>query len=243
MRFRILAFVGALISASAFGPAGQAATTIVYDQAPNGRLLTTSAVQNVPSDPGFQWTNDTDRQVWAYFGTATDVTFNRISWYGSNADGNFAVGLFAASCFSCSASQVNGNGTINGSLLPAGPFGQSRIHKTLVSGSLYSYYIDLASSVTLNAATPTSAYALTIVNNYTSSPFVWGGSDSGSGQYLGYTVGQHMFLANPGNLAFTLSDVTKVAPVPLPATGWMLGAIVLLGLGAAALRARKPMAI
>ncbi|WP_446809135.1 VPLPA-CTERM sorting domain-containing protein [Methylomonas sp. 2BW1-5-20] len=200
----------------------------VFSQAPNTTFSASSAVYNVSSDPGFTWSLDQDEEAWAYFNVPTDLTFNRIAWYGSNSDGKFAVDFFAASCFSCGANWVGTNGKFSNSLLPnPGPFSQAQIHKTLVSGNLYSYYIDLASSLTLDH---TSLYALSVVNNYTATPFSWSESNIGSGSHLDYIVGRASFLRASGSLAFTLTDTTASA-VPLPASAWLLssGLVCLLG--------------
>jgi hypothetical protein len=194
----------------------------VYSQAPNGNVADISAVANLSSDPGFTWSLDQDEQAWAYFSIGSTVSLNRISWYGSNSDGNFAVDLYAASCFSCGVTPVSTDGTFPNNLLPiAGPFTQSQVHKTLVSGNQYSYYIDLPSKLALPYISG-SAYAISIVNNYTATPFVWGASGTGSGTHIHYIIGQAIVLPSPGNLAFTLTD-TSVTPVPEPASALMLG--------------------
>ena len=135
--------------------------------------------------------------------------------------------MFSATCFSCGATQVNGGGTFSHSLtaynsltlLPnQGPFSQPDVHKTIVSGSLYSYYIDLTSSLTLD---PAKTYALSVVNNFSSSPFNWALSNTG-GTHLQFIIGQAQFLPAPGGLAFTLTD-TSVNAIPLPASAWLLG--------------------
>jgi hypothetical protein len=218
---RNAAFAAALLSSAV----GHAATD-VYSQPQSGSFINTSAVLNAAGDPGFNWTSDSDEQVWAYFSLPTAVTFNRISWYGSNTDGNFAVDLFAASCFSCSANLVGGSGTFSNNLLPnpgnSGPYSQTQVHKTQIGTSnVYSYYIDLAAPVTLGT---TGAYAISAINNYSTLPFLWAGSGAGSGTYLQYVVGQSVFLPAPGNLAFTLTNTTAV---PEPGTGLSLS----VGLG------------
>ena len=201
----------------------------VYTQAPNKSNFAPSAVLNASNDPGFNWTFDNDQERWDYFSVGSNVSFNRIGWYGSNSDGNFAVDLFSATCFSCGATQVNGGGTFSHSLtaynsltlLPnLGPFSQTDVHKTLVSNkdNLYSYYIDLTSNLTLD---PAKTYALSVVNNFSSLPFNWALSNTG-GNHLQYVVGQSMFLPAPGGLAFTLTD-TSVSAVPVPASAWLLG--------------------
>ncbi len=196
------------------------AFTDVFSQTPNTAFSATSAVYNLSNDPGFTWSLDQDEEAWAYFSVPTDASFNRISWYGSNSDGEFAVDFFSASCFSCGANRVGSNGKFTNSLLPnPGPFSQAQVNKTLVSGGLYSYYIDLASRLTLDH---TSLYALSIVNNYTTTPFNWSGSNAVNGFHLDYIVGRASFLRAPGSLAFTLTDTT-VSAVPLPASAWLLG--------------------
>ncbi len=222
--------LAAALGAWALTSAAQAATD-VYSQPQNGAFVATSAVYNVgAADPGFTWSLDQDEEIWAYFSLPANVSFNRISWYGSSADGNFGVDLFAASCFSCGVNLVQTSGTFSSNLLSsAGPYTPAQVHMTLVTGSIYSYYVDLPSTVSLSAS---SAYAISVVNNYVSSPFLWAGSGTGSGTHLQYVVGQAMFLPGPGNLAFTL---TNTAPVPEPAAFWMLA----LGLGVVWGRSRK----
>lgn len=218
---RLAATVGTMILSAA-----PQAATVVYSQPQNGLLAATSAVYNVgAADPGFTWSLDQDEQIWAYFTVPSTVTFDRISWNGSSADGNFAVDLFAASCFSCGATQVQTDGTFSSNLLPnSGPYGAGQVHMTpLTTAGIYSYYIDLSAPVTL---TGTDTYAISVVNNYTSSPFIWAGSATGSGTHLQFVVGQAMFLPGPGNLSFALSDI---APVPEPSTASML----ILAMGAA----------
>jgi hypothetical protein len=202
----------AVLTASAY------AATDVYSQPQNGSFANTSAVYNVgPTDPGFTWSLDQDEEVWAYFSPTPGISFNRIAWYGSNTDGDFAVDLFAASCFSCGINMVQTGGTFASNLLPdSGPFSQAQVHKTPLGGSIYSYYIDLASPVTLGAS---AAYAISVVNNYSALPFLWAGSATGSGRYVQYVVGQAIVLPAPGNLAFTLINTAAVPEVP---AFWMM---------------------
>lgn len=206
----------------------------VYTQAPVANSFVQSAVLNATGDPGFNWTTDTDQEIWDYFSVASITSFNRISWFGTQGDGNFAVDLFSATCFSCGATQVNGNGNFahtttsynSITLLPnPGPFSVAQIHETLVSSNLYSYYIDLASTLTLD---PNQSYALSVVNNYTSSPFAWELSNT-NGSHLQFNVGQAMFLPGSGNMAFTLTNTT-VSTVPVPTSAWLIfsGLIYLL---------------
>jgi len=220
MQTQSLAFIAAAIIASLFSIDSNA-SAVVYTQPPNATFADTSAVKNIPGDPGFTWSLDQDEEVWAYFSVATDISFNRISWYGSNADGNFAVDFFSATCGSCGINWVDTDGHFTNSLLPnPGPFHQAQVHKTQVSGNLYSYYIDLTSMLTLDHTS--TYYAISVVNNYSSSPFMWAGSDTGIGSHYRYIRGNPIVQNAPGNLAFTLTDTT--APeVPLPAAAWLLG--------------------
>lgn len=205
----------------------------VYSQAPSTSNYAQSAVWNNPNDTGFNWTLDSDQERWDYFsiGGSADVSFDRIGWYGTNADGNFAVDLFSATCFSCGSTPVNGGGRFSHTAAPynsltllpnAGPFNQAQVHKTLVSGGLYSYYIDLTSTITLDH---TQTYALSVVNNYSSLPFDWALSNT-SGSHLQYIIGQAMFLRASGNMAFTLTN-TSASAVPIPASAWLLGSGVI----------------
>lgn len=212
------------------------AATVVYEQAPNGSGFAGSFVKNDANDPGFNWVTDTDTERWEYFIAPTSGSFNRIGWYGNNADGQFAVELFTVSCFSCNASPVGGSGTFthnsinpgNGpTLLPnPGPFSQAQVHKTWVSGSgagsLYAYSIDLPSKVTLTSG---GGYGISIVNNYSSAPFGWALASGFGNKHLVYTMtyASYMFLPSPGDLAFSLTDTTAAA-VPEPASALMFGA-------------------
>ncbi len=228
-----------LLAASVFTLAAAStaqAAKVVYEQTPNHVGFAGSYVWNDPSDPGFNWSAGTDTERWEYFIAPTSGSFNRIGWYGNNADGEFAVDFFTVSCFSCNASPVGGSGTFahnsinpgNGpTLLPnPGPFSQAQVHKTWVSGSgassLYAYSIDLPSKVSLNAG---GGYAISIVNNYTSAPFAWATATGNSNSNLVYTAAYagYMFLPSPGDLAFSLTD-TSAAAVPEPASALTLGA-------------------
>lgn len=204
----------------------------VYSQAPNSVFGDTSAVWNDPGDPGFNWSLDMDMEAWAYFSLPASVSFDRISWYGSNADGDFAVDLFAATCYSCGLSWAGTEGDFVNNLLDTALYSQQDVHKTQVSGNLYSYYIDLPTMLTLDGSSP--YYGLSVVNNYTSKPFQWSGSESGLGSHLYFIVGQAMVLSKSGDLAFTLTDTTA-APVPEPETY----AMFLVGLAALGVVARR----
>lgn len=221
----------ALLPALALAYNAQAAVD-VYSQTPTSSFADTSAIWNNPGDPGFTWSLDWDMEAWAYFSLPSSATFNRITWYGSNTDGNFAVDLFAASCYSCSLSWVGTEGQFTTNLLSQSLYSQAQVHKTQVSGSLYAYYIDLPTSLTLNGQSP--YYALSVVNNYTAQPFQWSTASSGMGSHLHYIVGQAMVLNASGGLAFTLTDTTAV-PVPEPETY----ALLLAGLGVVGVAARR----
>lgn len=206
---------------------GAQAATVVYSQAPAGNARYLSGILNAAADPGFNWTSDADTEAWAYFSVHSPARFNRISWYGSNTDGAFGVDLFLAvstpttTCFSCGANPVGGAGDFSNNLLPStGPYSQAQVHKTLVVGDLYAYNIDLGSPVTLAS---NKLYGLSVVNNYSSSPFLWAASAQGIGRHLTYTIGQAMFLPSPQDLAFSLTD-TQAPAVPEPQTWAMLAA-------------------
>lgn len=186
--------------------------TDVYSQSPTSNIIDTSAVANLPADPGFTWSLDQDEENWTYFTAPSTASFNQITWYGTNADGKFAVDFYQAACFSCGANWVQTDGTFSNNLLPnQGPFDQSAITKTQISAGLYAYSLDLSAPVTLNQG---SLYALSVVNNYTALPFSWAGANNGSGFHLHYIVGQAMFLKAPGSLAFTLTDTIPAVPEP-----------------------------
>ena len=149
MQTQTLTLVAATIAVALFSINAHSSID-VYAQAPVANSVVQSAVLNASTDPGFNWTTDTDQEQWDYFSVGSNVTFNRIGWYGTKADGNFAVDLFSATCFSCGATQVNGDGTFSHTvasqnsvtLLPnVGPFSQAQVHETLVSGSLYAYIL------------------------------------------------------------------------------------------------------
>lgn len=236
-----LTFLAATIIASLFFVDANA-STVVYTQAPIADSLSAtpnltsfaqSAVYNEPANPGFVWSLGNDQQNWTYFSVTHSVNFNKISWFGTNSDGSFAVDLFSATCSGCGGSIVNTDGVFPGnsfttSMLPnTGPYSGTQVTKTLVSNQLYSYSIDLSSNLTLN---PGSNYGLSVVNNYSTagySPtsFSWAKSNDGNGHYVQYIQGagaiQDVTLGN-NTLAFTLTDTT-VAAVPLPAAAWLLG--------------------
>lgn len=195
------------------------AATDAYTQLPNGQIANTSAIyNNSPSDPGFTWSLDQDEQIWSYFSLPQAVTFNRISWFGTNADGAFGVDLFAAACFSCGVNFVQTDGTFTSNLLPdTGPYNQRQLNKTILGGDLYAYSIDLSTGLRLGAG----SYALSVVNNYSALPFQWAGSANGLGSHVQYIVGQARVLRAPGSLAFAL---TNTSAVPEPSIWLMLTA-------------------
>jgi hypothetical protein len=112
----------------------------------------------------------------------------------------------------------------------SGPFSQADVHKTLLSGNIYSYYIDLTSPLTLDH---TKAYGLSVVNNYTSSPFGWELSNL-NGPHVQYlmTYVAYQFLPSPGDMAFTLTNTSaSVSSVPVPSAVWLLGSGLVYFLG------------
>lgn len=227
-----LTFLAAAIIASSFSIEANASVA-VYTQAPNAGSSVQSAVWSEPGNTGFSWALGNDQQNWTYFSVASSVSFNQITWFGSDSDGGFAVDLFSATCSGCGPSIVNTGGkfpaNVNSTdLLPnTGPYSGAQVTKTLMSGGIYSYSIDLASILTLN---PGTDYGLSVVNNYSTagySPtsFLWAKSNDGNGQYVQYIQGagtiQNVTLGH-NTLAFALTDTT-VAAVPLPAAAWLLG--------------------
>jgi hypothetical protein len=211
--------VGAILLATA---ATAQAAVDVYSQPPGTTYGDVSAIRNDPADPGFNWTVDGDEQAWVYFAVAGSVSFNRITWYGSATDGDFAVALFPATCFSCGLSPVGGSGSSANNLLPHNSaYTPASVSKALLPSGMTAYSIDLPATLTLGGS---PAYGLTVVNNFSILPFLWASSGTGSGTHIHYIIGQAMVLPSPGNLAFTLS---KTATVPEP----MSAALLALGLG------------
>ncbi len=208
------------------------ADTTVYAQLPTGGVIDTSAVQNVAGDPGFTGANDSDSEAWTYFTATSTGAVNKITWYGSNADGAFAVDLFGVTCFSCALSLVSTDGSFVNNLLTTGPFTGPSVTKNALAGGLFSYSITLPTAVTLQAG---SSYGFSVVNNYTSSPFLWAGSASGSGTHINYVWGRHIVEPAPGNLAFALTSTGGDVPEP---AAWSL---LILGFAAVggALRGRR----
>jgi hypothetical protein len=189
----------------------------VYSQPPGTTYADVSAIRNDPADPGFNWTVDSDEQAWAYFSVAGAVSFNRITWYGSAADGDFAVALFPATCFSCGLGPVStGGGSVN-NLLPGNTaYPPASVSKTVLPSGMTAYSIDLPTTLTIGGS---PAYGLTVVNNYSAATFLWASSGTGSGTHIHYIIGQAVVLPSPGNLAFTLSNT---AAVPEVSTAWLL---------------------
>lgn len=236
MQSQSLAFLVTALIVTSFSVDANA-SAVTYEQAPAATTVAyASSVRNYAADPGFTWTYDGDVEAWEYFKVSTNISFNRIGWYGSNSDGNFAVDLFSATCFSCGGNRVQTDGTFTHDGISSqsvfsssGPYTQAQVHKTLVSGSLYSYYIDLPSTLTLDHNSP--YYALTVVNNdnsiYTPTQFFWAPSNTGIGKHLtGSAITPNY--TSPYDLAFTLTN-TAASAVPLPAAAWLLGS-GLLGL-------------
>jgi hypothetical protein len=220
MQFALNArLVGAILLATA---ATAQAAVDVYSQPPGTTYGDVSAIRNDPADPGFNWTVDSDEQAWVYFAVAGSVSFNRITWYGSAADGDFAVALFPATCFSCGLSPVGGSGSSANNLLPHNSaYTPASVSKALLPSGMTAYSIDLPATLTLGGS---PAYGLTVVNNFSALPFLWASSGTGSGTHIHYIIGQAMVLPSPGNLAFTL---TNTSPVPEPMSAGLLA----LGLG------------
>ena len=200
------------------------ATTLV-SQAPSPALGygDTSAVYNLPGDPGFTFTLDADEQAWEYFHFGRSAEINQVRWFGSDADGNFAVALFAANCVSCNLGSVGTDGNSPVNLLPHNTaYGPGEVGKVALGGGLFAYSINLPSPVRLSADAP--FYGLTVVNNYSGKPFQWVASATGDGRHLDYVIGGMRVLYAPGDLAFELAD-TRIAPVPEPTTYalWLVG--------------------
>ncbi len=200
--------------------------SVVYSQAPIAGSGYNSSYVNLASDPGFNGNSDADQQVWATFSVAAKTTFNEITWYGNQADINFAVDLHAttANCPSCGLVNVGTSGSYSTAnvateLMPtSGAYDSSQVKQALISPGLYSYTLDLPTAVTLTTA---NLYVLSVVNNYSAgNPFIWANSATGNGVSMDFVVGRASFLTMPGYFAFTLSN-TAVAAVPIPTTAWL----------------------
>ena len=221
--------------AMAMGFGTSRADTTVYAQLPGtGSFADTSAVRNVATDPGFTWSFDGDSEAWAYFTATSTGNVNKITWYGSNTDGAFAVDLFPATCFSCGLSFVQTDGGFATNMLTSpGPFSGASVTKTALASNLFSYSIDLPSALKLQAG---NSYGFSVVNNYSALPFYWAASASGSGTHINYVVGRAIVLPASGNLAFALTSSAAAAPEP---ADWSL---VILGFAAVgiAMRGNRP---
>jgi hypothetical protein len=223
---RIIALSLALSPAVA--PVSAAAAVDIFVQPPSGTgYAHTSAVRNLPGDPGFTWSLNDDEQVWAYFHVPTAGQFDRVSWVGSAADPIFAVDFYSASCFSCGVRLVPTDGDYPDSLLGRpGPFGVLDLQITTLGGELFRYSLDLPTPV---AVVPGTWYALSVVNNYTTQRFQWAlslpvaGQDPASG--LRYIVGNPVFQGVNGNMAFALTDTTAMVPEPATAGLMLLGVL------------------
>jgi hypothetical protein len=220
---------GAMLLASA---ATAQAAVDVFSQPPGTTYGDVSAIRNDPADPGFNWTVDSDEQAWVYFAVADSVSFNRITWYGSAADGDFALALFPATCFSCGLAPVGGSGNSANNLLPHNSaYTPASVSKVSLPSGMTAYSIDLPATLTLSGS---PAYGLTVANNFTALPFLWASSGTGSGIHIHYIIGQAVVLPSPGNLAFTLTD-TSAVPEPMSAELLALG----LGVGLIGKTARR----
>jgi hypothetical protein len=200
--------------------------SVVYTQAPIAGSGYNSSYINLATDPGFNGNSDADQQVWASFSVAANTTFNEITWYGNQADVNFAVDLHytSAGCPSCGLVNVTTSGSyttanVATELMPtSGAYTSSQVQQALISPGLYSYTLDLPTEVTLTNA---SLYVLSIVNNYSAgNAFIWANSATGNGTSMDFVVGRASFLPMPGYYAFTLSN-TAVAAVPIPTAFWL----------------------
>ena len=199
---------------------------VVYNQAPIAGSGYNSSYVNLSTDPGFNGNSDADQQVWATFSVPATTTFNQITWYGNQADINFAVDLHytTANCPSCGLVNVSTSGSystanVANELMPtAGAYTSAQVQQALISPGLYSYTLDLPTAVTLTTA---NLYVLSVVNNYSAgNPFIWANSATGNGVSMDFVVGRASFLTMPGYFAFTLSNTAAVA-APLPTTAWL----------------------